>query len=273
MNRVFYGYPHKSMIPLPTSIKVVPLIIALIFSVACSELFAQSSAPPKSAKPTLPLGSALDRPVAAKPAGSSLDRTPAAKLPESLPRKPSSLGSFSDAKGMSFEAKSISNGTSEQPETVGTNISGQATKTRIRNSRNTLEILVRNLGRAEETAHLEWYFLAKDVGSGNTYVWHQDWHDFTLLPSAQSKELAESENLVTTAVRTLSYHSTGSTYSQEVVTGGRSVGWIVRMLVGDKLVKVRASNPALEQTGSDPAQMAALLKQKPPVAPSSGSPK
>ena len=120
MNRVFYGYPHKSMIPLPTSIKVVPLIIALIFSVACSELFAQSSAPPKSAKPTLPLGSALDRPVAAKPAGSSLDRTPAAKLPESLSRKPSSLGSFSDAKGMSFEAKSISNGTSEQPETAGT---------------------------------------------------------------------------------------------------------------------------------------------------------
>lgn len=261
------------MIPLSTLMKVVPLIIAPFFFIGSSELFAQSSALPKSDKPPLPLGSALDRPAAAKPAGNSLDRPAAAKLPESLPSKPSSLGALSDAKGMSFEAKSISNGTSEQPETAGTNVGGQATKTRIRNSRNTLEIQVRNLGRAEETAHLEWYFLAKDAGSGNTYVWHQDWHDFTLLPGAQSKELAESEDLVTKAVRTLSYHSTGSTYSQEVITGGRSVGWIVRMLVGDKLVKVRASNPALEQIGLDSAQMTALLKQKPPVAPSSGSPK
>ena len=253
--------------------KVVVLILAPIFSIACSDLFAQSSALPKRGKPTLPLGSSLDRPATAKPLGSALDRPAAAKLPELIPSKQSSLGAHSDAKGMSFEAKSISSGTAEQPETAGTNISGQATKTRIRNSRNTLEIQVRNLGRAEETAHLEWYFLAKDVGSGNVYVWHQDWHDFTLLPGAQSKELAESENLVMTAVRTISYQSSGPTYSKEFVTGGRSVGWIVRMLVGDKLVKVRASNPALEQTGLDPAQMAALLKQKPPVAHSSGSPK
>ena len=50
-------------------------------------------------------------------------------------------------------------------------------------------------------------------------------------------------------------------------TGSQPFGWIVRMLVGETLVKVEASSPQLEVAGRDEVQMKELFQRPMPAAP------
>jgi hypothetical protein len=95
--------------------------------------------------------------------------------------------------------------------------------------------------------------------------------EITVPPSDQKREAVQSEEILSAETRTRYDPSSSSGENQLSPTtkesGARPHGWIVRVFVGDVLVKVLASTSTLERIGSDAAQLASLQKQKPPLAP------
>ena len=244
------------------------IALLLLGILATPVLAASSATPAPKKKPPGPLGSALDRPGSAstpKPAPK-----PAAPPPATPPPAPNLAGAAA-ARGLSFEARTLSHGGGQGGSFGSGDSEGKISKTRLRKSQTTLEIVVRNLAREPDTAHFDWFFVGKGVTTEDTFVWDQGVRDVTIPAASQKTETVESEEIVSAETRTTSGSSSSSSSSppttSEKKSGARSYGWIIRMFVGGHLVKVQASNTRLEQIGRDPGQLTQLLKQKPPLAP------
>ena len=233
--------------------------LALVLCVLTASASAQPATPVPKKKAPPPFGSALDR----NPTG------PKATPPPATPPAATSLPSTA-ARGLSFEARQIASGGSPDGSNTARTSDGQIAKTRVRNSQTTLEIQVRNLARETDTAHFDWFFVAKSVITENTYVWDKGERDVPVPAASQKKETVESEELAATVTRTTSGSSSSSSskgYTSEKKSGSRPYGWIVRMSVGGQVVKVQASNSELDKIARDPAQLTQLLKQTPPTPP------
>ena len=173
---------------------------------------------------------------------------------------------------LSFEVKTVRSGGSANPNPTQT-ASGYTSKTtQSRESSPTLELKVRNLSKNPGSARFEWYFVANPIQRGANYVWDRGGREIAVAGGGEETQTIDSRPLVqNTTYRTTRTQVTSATSGSVIgyesnttkqQTGARPAGWIVRMLVGDKLIKVQASSAALEQIGRDPAQMQTLLGQR-----------
>jgi len=248
---------------------VVPLLFGLAAAVALAETPA-TPAPKK--KPLPPLGTAMDRPGARstpKPQTESLlkPRT----TPPATPVPTPNLAAAAASRGLSFEVRTLSHGGAKGDKSVTADSKGRVSEVRLRGSQITIEVLARNLAREPGTARVECLFVGKGVNEESLFVWDRVEREITVPPSDQKREAVQSEEILSAETRTRYDASSSSGENQSAPTtkesGARPHGWIVRVFVGDVLVKVLASTSTLERIGSDAAQFASLQKQKPPLAP------
>lgn len=271
--------------------------LATLFTLAClgtAALAQQATPPPKNELLKGFGGTALDKtprantspPAAAggNASGSSLDQRPAGAKYAPPAAAPSNLSSLA-FQGLNFEAKMVTSGGKAKIDRAGGGTS--VAKTVSRESSPVIELQVRNVSKSAGDAHFDWFFVAKGVSGGSPFVWDKGERDVSLPPAGAQVETIESspiirttttktrEEMVTTpgVVRTSPYGPTGSTQPTRVATavtsqersGAQPYGWIVRMSVDGKVVKVQASSNSLELVGRDSAQLEKLLQKKPPV--------
>jgi len=249
------------------------LLFVLAFSLMNAVAWGQVTPAPATPKkdPFAGFGNALDR----RPSGTRMAATPS--VVSELPTA---------GKGLSFDARSISNGgsvkTSQSSSATGLNSSLQSTQTQ--ENRVTVEMQVHNFGAAPAQAHFDWFFVAKPVrsvqthGVGQTqnpgYVWDRGQKDIAVAAGTDQKEVFQSSGLTQVEQQTTQTQATGFfggpglQYQNQISamkssSGARPYGWIIRLLDGDRVMQVRASSSDLETIGSDPAQMAALLQRGP----------
>lgn len=235
-------------------------------------LAATPATPAPTKKPLPPLGAAMNRPgdkSTPKPL-LKIPLKPAANLP-ATPPPASQLATAAASRGLSFEVRTLSHGGAKGDKSVTADSKGRVSEVRLRGSQITIEVLARNLAREPGTARVECLFVGKGVNEETLFVWDRVEREITVPPSDQKREAVQSEEILSAETRTRYDPSSSSGENQSAPTtkesGARPHGWIVCAFVGGQLVKVQASNSALERIGSDPAQLASLLKQKPPLAP------
>ena len=180
--------------------------------------------------------------------------------------------------GLTFEARTVANGGGIAVATPGISRGYAApVRTETRASHPVLEVKIRNLAPQPASAHFDWFFIASGLNGQSRYVWDRGQRDVSLLPGGDQTETIEStpveqktvtETHLQTVTTTMSNGST--TTGQQAVSsqrrvGSRPDGWIVRMFVGDVLVKVQASTTVFEQVARDPVELDRLLKMKPPL--------
>ncbi|MCE9610222.1 MAG: hypothetical protein K8R23_08425 [Chthoniobacter sp.] len=247
------------------------LVISLLFGISATlALAAPPATPAPKKKPLPPLGTAMDRPGAKstpKPQAKSA-LTPPAKPPATPPPAPN-LAAAAASRGLSFDVRTLAHGGGQGEKGVAVGSEGQVSEVRLRGSQITIEILVRNLAREADTARFECLFVGKGVSSEVLFVWDRVERQITVPGGDHKRETVQSEEVLSAETRTRysSSSSSSSSGSQKKESGSRAHGWIVRAFVGEHLVKVQASNTTLDRIGNDPAQLASLLKQKPPLAP------
>jgi len=223
----------------------------------CATTWAQVTPPPVTPKkdPFQGFGNALDQ----RPPGMRMAQTP-----PSISQLPGPAGHS----GMTFEAKSVSNGggvKTDRGVTLGANYE-KLDSTQTQENKSQVEIVVRNLSTMAVQAHFDWFFVAREVQSRREFVWSQGQRDVPLTPGVEHTELLESTPLVETTRRKTEYTKpANSTALQQVQqqssteqSGARPFGWIVRLWDGKQLVQVQASSLDLEFVGRDPAQMGKL---------------
>ncbi len=142
-----------------------------------------------------------------------------------------------------------------------------ASQTRVQGSGISLTVQVRNLGRTLDSAKLEWYFVARRVGSkGKDYMFENDSQDIKV-DAAGSIDFLLKSRLLQTFVSKEMHSSNGvnPNTGQPVGTtatmsrGGDSIaGWIVRLVIDGKPVEIRASSPTLEAVARSDAQLNAF---------------
>ncbi len=249
------------------------LVTSLLLGISATLALAAAPAtpaPPK--KPLPPLGIAMNRPgekSTPKPQIKSVLQ-PAAKPPATPPLAPN-LAAAAASRGLSFEVRTIAHGGGQGGKSVIGDSQGRVSEVRLRGSQTTIEVLVRNLAREPATARCECLFVGKGVEPENLFVWDRVERQVTVPGGDHKRETVQSEEIFSAETRTRYDRSSSSGDSHSAPTtkesGARPHGWIVRAFVGEQLVKVQASNSALERIGNDPAQFASLLKQQPPLAP------
>lgn len=186
-----------------------------------------------------------------------------------------SLPGAAAQRGLSFDAHSTaSGGAVEGGRNPGStnahnNGVGSFSTTRTRKSRSALEIQVRNVASKPDSARLEWFFVAKDEGSDNFYVWDNGQREVSVPAVGYAKELVSSTDLTSSVTRTVTRTNSGTTANPMIRTttteqksGARPNGWIVRMFVDGQLARVQASSGMLEQLGRDSARLNGLVRKK-----------
>lgn len=135
---------------------------------------------------------------------------------------------------------------------------------RSRGSHVGLQIEIRNLGRQDHEAVLEWFFIGKSAGGDGIFVFDQG-SKVVAVPSAH-RELVElkSKEITSMIERKRSRYtfwdeSDGSRrYSGVRLSGYKASGWIVRLTSGGQLLEARASSPSLETIARDESQLRRL---------------
>jgi hypothetical protein len=221
--------------------------------------------------------------------GSSLDQRPKGYRMASPPPGPSSLPSraaLSVSTGLTFEAKTVANGggitapgaVASQPQTAYGVPKQYAPPSKIetRASHPVLQLKVHNLAPQPANAHFDYFFIASGLNGGGRYVWDHGERDVAVRAGGDQTETIESIPVeqrtinethsfnVTTTYTNGSTSTQRQTESTQRRTGSRPDGWIVRMFVGNALVKVQASTSVFEQVARDPVALEQLLKSKPP---------
>lgn len=118
-----------------------------------------------------------------------------------------------------------------------------------------IEIIARNLRKEPAKLLLEWYFVAS--AKNKQWIFDDDSEDIEIEGAGTlklEKESAELEYSKTTLV--------AIGYARE--TGGKIVGWIVRLMDGDKVVAVQASTGPLTAIAKDQAKLDALAEVEEP---------
>lgn len=163
--------------------------------------------------------------------------------------------------GLSFDARLVANGGAAKTERggpVGPYTTAQSSQTRA--SKMSVEVRARNFSAVPAEAHLEWFFIAKDLQSKKPYVWDHSRREVSLAAGSEQKETAESTELYQATTQksesrpvqgligqTPRYQQSSS--KQE--WGAKPYGWIVRLWSGDRLLKVQASSNDLEAMARD----------------------
>jgi hypothetical protein len=123
-------------------------------------------------------------------------------------------------------------------------ISGNYSQTKI--SSKELNITVRNMSQLPGEFEIEWYFFGKPANGTGRFLYDKGSKKVSIAPGAFQKLPVDSKELSNHTVR--DYYWYGYTYS----SGDKADGWVIRAKVGEEVVRVKASNPLLEQMASDP---------------------
>lgn len=269
--------------------KLPPFLLVLCFGVSA---LAQQPAPTPKKDPFATFGkTSLDRPQPGKAApnpagtggsGSSLNQRPTSER-IARPNETQSSLPVNTFSGLNFEAKTVTSGGRSTVDRNSSAFSAKETKTQ--ESQPTIELNVRNVSHQPNAAQFEWYFVAKAVSGGTPYVWDEGRREVQVPASGAQVETLESKPLTRETVReshqeiekrtTITQHGFGGTgmtstttryvptvNSRQEQTGSQPFGWIVRMFVGETLVKVQASSSQLEVVGRDETQLKALLRRQ-----------
>ncbi len=104
-----------------------------------------------------------------------------------------------------------------------------------------LGITVRNMSALPGQFEIEWYFVGKPANGGRRFLYDKGTRPVTLAPGAFERFAVESKELSSRNTRA------GYYYGYNYKSGDKADGWIIRAKVGDEVVRVKASNPQLEQ--------------------------
>lgn len=117
-----------------------------------------------------------------------------------------------------------------------------------------LELLLRNMNAAPAQAHLDWFFIAKDLELNHDMVWDRGERDVALAAGDTQKELIDSSE----TKRTTEHFAVGNGKFASK-RGIKPRGWIVRLWSGNQLVRVHASSNEMETLGRNQATLDELL--------------
>src|SRR4029079_3559913 len=119
------------------------------------------------------------------------------------------------------------------------NVYGSSAKTKAETRQ--LDIAVRNMsGTLPGDFKVEWFFVGKPAAGTRRFLYDKGSRQISLKPGAFEKFEVESKQL-----NNYRYHSVSSGYVYR--SGDRADGWIVRVKVGDDVVRSKASSPQLEE--------------------------
>jgi hypothetical protein len=211
------------------------------------------------------------------PAGTLLDRRPPGARFVTPPPSVSTTAPLASAHGLSFQVKTVASGGETTVKRSAAKEAAPTTVVQEKQSRHpVLEMRVTNLAEYPDTAHFDWFFIARTVYGRRLVIWDQGERDIPVQPHQTTSERMESKDLLAERTRETRFDSTRYDYSDgssNVVTtpvtsqelsGAHPEGWIVRMFVDGKLAKVQASSPPLEAVGGNPAQLDAMILRPPP---------
>ena len=152
-------------------------------------------------------------------------------------------------------------------------------RTRTAASGATLEVQVRNLSRAPEPVLVEWYFFSRPVNSRGNHpgkVHDHGSEQITALPMKPNTFEVSCRPIVRRTQEEVTTRMTqplpGGYRSDIAVsrsrTGEKMYGWIVRLVNGENVLALKASQPSLESLGREletlrkiaPAEAAATIR-------------
>ena len=117
-----------------------------------------------------------------------------------------------------------------------------------------LGITVRNMSATlPGEFEIEWFFFGKPANGSKRFLYDKGAQLLAVKPSAFEKFAVASKEL--TSER---YHSAGTGYTYH--SGDKADGWIVRVKSGGEVIRVKGSNPQMEQLEHDKAAFEAMLK-------------
>jgi hypothetical protein len=174
---------------------------------------------------------------------------------------------------LSLEVRAVANGGgADNDQNVSTNNRGKTasqtvSQTKTRTSRTTLELKVRNLAKTPVSAQFEYYFVASSPNEGK-HIWSNGSKVLTVGPGQEQKELFESDEITQSTLKSVTTARLSSTQAsvavRNVTTGGRPVGWFVRLVSAEgKVIRVVASSAEYEKAGRDPVLLSALQRGAP----------
>jgi hypothetical protein len=132
------------------------------------------------------------------------------------------------------------------------NVYGSSAKTKAETRQ--LDIAVRNLsGTLPGEFKVEWFFVGKPAAGTRRFLYDKGSRQMSLKPGAFEKFEVESKQL-----NNYRYHSVSSGYVYR--SGDRADGWIVRVKVGDDVVRTKASSPQLEELEKNKDEFERFLK-------------
>jgi hypothetical protein len=128
-----------------------------------------------------------------------------------------------------------------------------------------LAVQVRNLSRIADHAELDWCFIARPVGKGEDRVFESGQQKIAIDANSTAKFELRSKPLKSSVVKEL-HTTTGVDVfgkpippSASVQRSGETVGgWIVRLIIDNRVAQVRASSPSLEAIGRKEGQTRVL---------------
>jgi len=133
-------------------------------------------------------------------------------------------------------------------------ISGAYSQTKT--SSRELAVTVRNMSALPGEFEIEWYFFGKPASGTGRFLYDKGSKKVTLAPSAYEKVAIDSKELSNRTTRDYYY------YGYNYTSGDKADGWIIRAKAGDEVVRIKASNPLLEQMAQDSEAFAKLTKDK-----------
>jgi hypothetical protein len=105
---------------------------------------------------------------------------------------------------------------------------------------------------------IEWYFFGKPANGTGRFLYDKGSKKVMLAPGATEKVSIDSKELSNHTYRGDGYYWYGYNYT----SGDKADGWIIRAKVGEEVVRLKASNPVLEQLSQNPDAFAKLTKDR-----------
>jgi hypothetical protein len=119
-----------------------------------------------------------------------------------------------------------------------------------------VEVALRTLGREPVKAELEWFFTAKPMAGGKSFVFDKGSKELEVVPGPGLKEVLESE---TVSGRRADYNYYGG---GRVESGQKKEGWIIRVKENGVVTRIKASSTTLEAIAKDQVQLDSLIKRQ-----------
>ncbi len=116
-----------------------------------------------------------------------------------------------------------------------------------------LGITIRNMSALPGQFDIEWYFVGKPASGGRRFLYDKGSKQILLEPGKFERFAVESKELSSRSVR--DYYYSGYNYK----SGDKADGWIIRAKVGEEVVRVKASNPQLEQLEKNKEEFARFV--------------